>query len=56
MSSINNSMEECECINNGTIVVHVIIQRKLNTGVINEIDAKHFKNMILTLCVPWKTD
>ena len=40
MSFTSNSKEECDCINNCTIDVHVIIQRKLKAGVINDIDAE----------------
>ena len=49
MSSTSNSKEECDCINNSTIAVHVIIQRKLKAGVINEIDANLLRNRLIRI-------
>ena len=45
----SNFKEECDCINNGTIAVNVIIQRKLDAGLINKADAEFLRNWLIRI-------
>ena len=47
MPSTSNFKEECDFINNSTIAVQVIIQRKLNNGLINKADAEFLRNWLI---------
>ena len=49
MSSTSTSMEECDCINNGTISVHANIQRKLDAGLINKTEAEFLRNWLIRI-------
>ena len=49
MSLTSNFKEQCDCINNCTFDVHVIIQRKLRKGVINEADAEFLNNWLIRI-------
>ena len=49
MSLTSNYKEECDCINNCTIDVHIIIQRKRKAGVINETDAEFLRNWLIRI-------
>ena len=47
MSLTSNSMEESAYIDSINIAVHITVQRKLDAGFINEVDAKILRNRLI---------